>query len=179
MPCVIDSFREQHFFLSNFYRNATFIAPDKFCYPTVEHYFQCMKTTDPQARELIRNAPSAGSSKSLGRKFQEITKRSDWIGEPAILRPDWEDIKVNVMISGVFMKFDQNWNVQEKLLKTNDSILVEGNKWHDNFWGDCCCKKCKAIIGENMLGQILMILRQAFQNQEDVESLKKKYERVY
>ncbi len=37
--------------------------------------------------------------------------------------------------------------------------IVEYNHWHDNFWGDCLCDRCKHIDGENMLGKMLMAIR--------------------
>ena len=46
-----------------------------------------------------------------------------------------------------------------RLLSTSNATLVEGNWWHDNFWGDCYCPKCKGIPGANTLGRLLMELR--------------------
>ena len=46
--------------------------------------------------------------------------------------------------------------LREKLLATKDAELIEGNWWHDNFWGNCLCSKCKDIQGKNMLGKLLM-----------------------
>lgn len=37
--------------------------------------------------------------------------------------------------------------------------IVEGNYWHDNYWGNCTCDKCKNIEGQNKLGKILMKIR--------------------
>ena len=54
------------------------------------------------------------------------------------------------------LKFTQNQEIKEKLLATGNSILIEGNYWHDNFWGNCLCSKCKYIKGRNNLGKILM-----------------------
>jgi hypothetical protein len=45
------------------------------------------------------------------------------------------------------------------LLSTENMFLEEGNYWHDNFWGNCYCKKCKNIIGKNQLGKLLMKVR--------------------
>lgn len=47
-------------------------------------------------------------------------------------------------------------NLRVKLLATEDEELVEGNYWHDNFWGNCSCPKCKDIQGKNVLGTLLM-----------------------
>ena len=40
-----------------------------------------------------------------------------------------------------------------------DIMLIEGNYWHDNYWGNCLCPKCKEIEGQNQLGKILMKVR--------------------
>jgi predicted NAD-dependent protein-ADP-ribosyltransferase YbiA (DUF1768 family) len=48
----------------------------------------------------------------------------------------------------------------EKLLATGEEILVEGNTWHDNFWGRCSCRNCRGK-GVNHLGQLLMERRAA------------------
>lgn len=57
-----------------------------------------------------------------------------------------------------------NWGVREKfkdeqlkemLLSTGNADIIEGNYWHDNFWGQCSCEKCVGK-GKNNLGKILM-----------------------
>jgi predicted NAD-dependent protein-ADP-ribosyltransferase YbiA (DUF1768 family) len=47
----------------------------------------------------------------------------------------------------------------DRLAATGDAILVEQNHWHDNYYGDCVCDRCKDIPGQNRLGRILMELR--------------------
>ncbi len=46
----------------------------------------------------------------------------------------------------------------DQLVSTHPHQLVEGNTWHDQFWGDCHCGRCPGD-GENMLGVALMELR--------------------
>jgi predicted NAD-dependent protein-ADP-ribosyltransferase YbiA (DUF1768 family) len=61
------------------------------------------------------------------------------------------------------------------LLKTGKHILVEGNAWHDYFWGACSCLKCRSMDtvgawldadthwagkGDNWLGKIWMMHRE-------------------
>lgn len=45
-------------------------------------------------------------------------------------------------------------------LKSTQGELVEYNSWHDNFWGDCTCPKCRNIKGQNQLGKLLMQKRE-------------------
>jgi predicted NAD-dependent protein-ADP-ribosyltransferase YbiA (DUF1768 family) len=49
--------------------------------------------------------------------------------------------------------------LKQKLVNTGEILLVEGNCWHDNFWGDCYCPKCFNRMGKNMLGRLLMKVR--------------------
>ncbi|KKL13492.1 hypothetical protein LCGC14_2525210, partial [marine sediment metagenome] len=75
------------------------------------------------------------------------------------LRSDWNKIRITAMRWVIGLKFDQNQELKEKLLATQNSILIEGNYWHDNYWGDCTCSDCKNIMGSNYLGKILMKVR--------------------
>jgi len=59
----------------------------------------------------------------------------------------------------VKLKFAQNPDLRKKLLATGTEELVEGNTWHDNYWGDCSCPECKNIKGRNQLGITLMRVR--------------------
>ena len=51
-------------------------------------------------------------------------------------------------------KFTQNEELKEKLLATENEELVEGNTWHDTYWGVCNRR------GKNKLGKILMRIRE-------------------
>ena len=65
------------------------------------------------------------------------------------------------------------WGVREKfkdiklvemLLETGDLELIEGNDWHDVYYGKCSCHKCN-VSGENYLGKILMKIREELKQQ--------------
>ena len=68
-------------------------------------------------------------------------------------------VKDKVMLNFLRIKF-MNAELRDKLLETGDSVLIEGNTWHDNYWGNCSCAKCKDIEGKNMLGRLLMQVRE-------------------
>ena len=138
----INKFDGQYAFLSNFYNSM--ICHEYIFYPTVEHYFQAMKSTDLKIRKWIADAPTPGEAKRRGRAIQ--------------LRPDWEEVKEQVMLDGLRLKFKIP-ALREMLLETRSSELIEGNYWHDNTWGNCSCDKCKDIEGKNMLGKLLMKVR--------------------
>ena len=133
---MINSFEGKYAFLSNFYEHP--ISNGEFVFPTNEHYFQAMKTTDPKKREAISKAETPGKAKKLGRSVD--------------LRPDWEDIKLQVMETAVRIKFSDP-ELAAKLVATGNEELVEGNWWNDTFWGVC------NGVGENHLGKILMLVR--------------------
>ena len=66
------------------------------------------------------------------------------------------------MLLVVLSKFVQHPELGELLVQTEDAGLVEGNTWHDNYWGACICPKCGAgdlYYGLNYLGRILMMTR--------------------
>ena len=151
MPKTIDNFEGKYAFLSNFY-NSPFIGTiDEIEYPTVEHYFQAQKSLNLQDRRRIAAAPTPGQAKHLGRHVN--------------LRTDWEFKKLKVMRYGLKRKFDTHPDLKEQLLATGDAILIEGNTWHDNFWGDCGCPKCQNIAGKNNLGKLLMMLRDEYKEE--------------
>lgn len=135
----IDCFDGDFAFLSNFY--PSLIKEDGLEYPTVEHYFQAMKTNDIYGRRLVAVASTPGKAKRIGRNLR--------------LRRDWENIKYDVMKHAVHEKF-LDATLRKQLLSTGDAYLEEGNTWHDNIWGNCHCEKCKDIQGTNWLGTILM-----------------------
>jgi ribA/ribD-fused uncharacterized protein len=142
---MIDTFRGQYRFLSNFFPMQ---YPIYWCgtnYPTSEHFYQAMKTKDFNLRLHISQLPTPGDTKKYGRTLQ--------------LRDDWEQIKDLVMETGIMLKFTMNLDLRNQLVETSDKILVEGNTWHDNYWGNCSCAKCVKWPGANMLGEILMMVR--------------------
>lgn len=141
---MIDSFKGKYFFLSNFYPG------DK---TSLEHKFQAAKTLNPIEKLEIMEASTPGKAKRLGKKVE--------------LRPNWDEaIKVLVMWTLLEKKFSAPM-LQEWLLATGEEVLLEGNNWHDNFWGDCGCDriKCLETPGHNILGVMLMGLRKKLGNQ--------------
>ena len=74
-------------------------------------------------------------------------------------RTDWDMIKEKIMYKVVKQKFIQNSSLGQKLLDTENAYLIEGNNWGDQFWGICPVVGDVGIDGLNMLGTILMIIR--------------------
>ncbi len=131
-PNTINSFRGQYSFLSNFW--PVRVHYNGHYWPTAEHAFQASKTLDKIAHIKIRDAESPGVAKYLGRRVK--------------LRPDWEEIKLDVMLQVLQAKFNRAYHplLVQQLLATRPVTLIEGNHWHDTYWGVCGGE------GENHLG---------------------------
>lgn len=138
---MIDKFIGKYDFLSNFY--LCNIDYEDISYPSIEHAFQAAKTLNVLQRKLIANISTPGLAKKAGSKVN--------------LRPDWEDIKIDVMKTLLKEKFIQP-ELKKLLLATGDEKLVEGNSWDDTFWGVC------NGVGSNWLGKLLMELRSRLSN---------------
>ena len=133
----ITSFTGEYAFLSNFH---PFEDLDSRMYLTVENLYQAAKTPDVGWKKQIL-AASPGKAKKLGRI--------------APIHPDWEQNKLTVMKQLVYRKFSTDFLLGQKLLKTGDAVIEEGNYWHDTFWGvDAATGE-----GQNHLGRILMEVR--------------------
>ena len=80
------------------------------------------------------------------------------LGRKVSLREDWDDCKVDVMREILLLKFcsptEESKMLAKKLVSTGDAELIEGNYWHDTFWGICNGE------GENHLGKLLMEIRE-------------------
>ena len=152
---MIEKFKGRYYFLSNFYPCK--VKHRGIEYPSVEHYYVAQKIkgiqhyqgqyfTETDFKELLSKVKNPADVKKMGSALK--------------LRSDWNDIKFGVMLFGVEYKFSKDEKLKEMLLSTGDEQIIEGNFWHDNFWGNCSCDKCKNINGENNLGKILMRVRE-------------------
>ena len=138
----IDSFQGQYRFLSNFY--PTQVEFEGLNYPDVEHAYQSAKTLDMNQRRRIAALPTPAEAKHAG--------------EALPLRPDWPNIKFDVMEQCVRYKFTHHPVLAQRLLDTGNAYLEEGNTWHDRIWG------VYEGQGENHLGIILMKVRGEIEN---------------
>jgi ribA/ribD-fused uncharacterized protein len=111
-------------------------------WPTSEHYFQAQKFTGTPHEEAIRQANSPMIAARLGRDRSKG------------LRADWYKVKDEIMLKAVREKFSQHEDIAEVLLGTGDALIVE-HTGNDSYWGDGGDGR-----GKNMLGQILMQVRE-------------------
>lgn len=140
--------RDKYRFLSNFWFFETPMKYGGMYFKTSEHFYMAMKTVDKSLRLKIAECTTGADAKKLGRSLD--------------LRPDWEDIKLDVMLFALRYKFSiHNPTLRQKLLGTGDSYLQEANLWGDKIWG-VCMKTCE---GENNLGKLLMQVREEIRNE--------------
>jgi N-glycosidase YbiA len=135
---------------SNFSRHGFEI--DGEYYKTSEHYFQAMKfISSTKDMEDVRRASSPKQAAEIGRDR----------GRP--LRPDWEQVKDDIMRRAVLRKFQTHADIREILLSTWDEEIVE-NAPGDRYWGIG-----KDGTGKNMLGVILMETRTILREKQPSE----------
>ncbi len=139
----ITRFKDEHRWLSNFWKVE--IAYKGLTYETLEHAYQTQKTFNLSERAWIMVAESPGQAKYRGGRVE--------------IREDWEQVKDQVMLELLKIKFS-NPELRKKLKETGDAELIEGNHWHDNYFGKCYCDKCYNTQGQNKLGRMLMLIRE-------------------
>jgi ribA/ribD-fused uncharacterized protein len=179
LPTRIEHFAFEWGFLSNFYPSEVrlwvvtdddgistiypYAVPDATIeiYASVEHAYQASKTLRADKRWIFQlpNNPklTAGQAKHLGAKLKE----------QGLQREDWHQVNIEIMRGLLRQKFSGSI-LKRKLMSTFSAVLVEGNWWHDTFWGVCKGKlegrTCRHgehdPLGENHLGLLLMELRQ-------------------
>ena len=135
---AITRFRDEYFFLSNFYPHELYFHGMTF--HNSEAAFQAMKTQDI-AEQLQFTLLTPQEAKRLGRRIN--------------LRPDWEQVKDGIMKAVLRAKFS-DLELRNRLLATGDVELVEGNTHGDTYWGVC------NGVGRNRLGRLLMELREEY-----------------
>lgn len=133
---IVGPFDGEFAWLSNFFPCK--LEFEGLTFDNSEAAFQAAKCLNPIERTKFVGL-AAGKSKRLGKKVE--------------LRPDWNDIRIDVMREVLRAKFGQNKDLAEKLVATGDAELIEFNNWRDSFWGVCNGK------GQNNLGKLLMQVR--------------------
>jgi N-glycosidase YbiA len=152
MPIYFYSARETPYgCFSNF--SAHGFELDGIYWKTSEHYFQAQKF-QPHLEHVaaIQRAKTPKDAADMGR---ERTRP---------LRPDWENVKDDVMRQAVLKKFETHLEIAQILLETGNEDLVE-NTSGDHYWG------CGSTgTGKNMLGIILMETREILRSRLERET---------
>jgi N-glycosidase YbiA len=142
-------------FLSHFWPSV--IELDGETWPDVEHYYQAQKSDSVAYRNAIRAAQTPGHAKRLSAAPDARGKagKQSWFRangkEP---RPDWNEVKLDIMRRADWAKFSQNPDLAALLLATGDAELVEDSP-SDAFWGTG-----RDGTGENWAGRVIMEIRE-------------------
>lgn len=134
-------------YLSNYW--TVDIEIDGLLWKSTEHYYQAEKTLDEKFAAQIRDAATCDEAKTLGNS------------EECIYRPDWETEKIEAMRRALKAKFGQHDDLRTLLLNTGDATLIEDSPT-DYYWGIGATGD-----GKNMLGTLLMELRDSYRKAEN------------
>jgi ribA/ribD-fused uncharacterized protein len=141
---------------SNLYRSA--VEFEGKLYPTAEHAYQAGKAAKPEVRDWILSAPSP----SLAAMAAHGLYAWDIV-------PNWAQIKFDRMRRVLKAKFTQHPKLAEILLSTGALRLVEAgtvNNAVNRLWGEV------NGVGQNMLGIMLMELRDELAKTKSANALK-------
>ena len=136
-----------------------FIIKERDVYKNSEAAYQSAKLWDHD-RHYFQKLSGSESKKFIG----EILKHpsdNDWRITLYDQSPkEWDKRKYDVMSSVVFDKFLTNKDLRQQLIETGNKHLEELNWWSDVYYG----VDSKTGKGENVLGKILMKVRDYWKN---------------
>ena len=134
-------------FLSNLYpRHIDFEGRTFTC---SEAAYQFGKPRDRTVAEWLVNAPKP--------RFCALAAHALL---PYDIRDNWNGVKIERMRNVLWAKFSQHLDLREQLLQTGNATLIEESRT-DAFWGIGASGK-----GKNMLGALLMELREKLRKDE-------------
>lgn len=116
-------------------------------YWTVENYYQALKFITKEFRIIVSEA-SPGQAK-------RIAKTETWTND--------NFDRLEVMEIALRHKFAEGTSWYKKLMSTGDEEIIEWNNWGDKFWGVLD----ETWEGENHLGNLLMKIREEFQDDDN------------
>ena len=113
---------------------------------------------DDEVADLIMSTLRPSKQKELGRTVIGFNKEK------------WDAVAYDIVVKGNYEKFTQHKDLQEELLKTKDSILVEASPY-DTIWGIGMGKNSPGIENEknwkglNLLGKAITEVKKRIQNE--------------
>lgn len=116
-------------------------------------YQACRFPHLPDVQKMIISQISPMTAKMLSKPYRKDS------------RPDWDHVRVRIMRWCLRMKLANNWNTfSELLLRTGDCPIVELSR-KDDFWGAKAFGDGDTLVGMNVLGRLLMELREQVKQQ--------------
>lgn len=124
--------------------------------PTSEALYQACRFPDlPEVQQEIIAQHSPMTAKMKGKPHRKAT------------RSDWNDIRHSVMRWCLRVKLAQHYKEFGRLLlATKDKNIVELSR-KDDYWGAILQQDGETLIGENVLGRLLMQIREALKLDAD------------
>lgn len=117
-----------------------------------EKLFQVMKFSDTVSRKVVFSAK--------GQTIKMKAKHQEKVG---IVRPDWGEIIVDAMKFCLTVKYQQNEAFRKELERSRGLFIVEDQttfpKKNPDTWGAKLSGDKKEFIGPNLMGRLLMELR--------------------
>ena len=126
--------------MSNFFPLKNGVVLDELMFPSVEHAYQAAKWPINLREQFV--GISSAQSKKLGKLAPRFNSKK------------WNKNKYEIMYGLNWQKYQNNRDLQEKLVMTDGYTLEERNHWGDTDWGTDVDG-----IGDNNLGKILMRIR--------------------
>lgn len=122
------------------------IIIDGIAWPTIEHFFQANKFSQPFLRKSIELCESPIKAKQFAWSYDSEKRK------------DWTSVRIPIMQRGLKAKFDQYPNLKKTLLATKNRDLIERSE-DDLFWGF-------SLEGEgaNRMGNLLKYLRKNYKS---------------
>lgn len=146
----ITLFKQENKFL-NLYHQHPFEYKDVVYGSILHAYFSIIDSNNKEIYNCINQAKHPNVSMII----EEIAKKGGYY-----------ITDFNLLKEIVKAKFSHKWNdtIRCDLLSTKSKMLINMNNRHDNILGYCYCKECKDIEKQNILGKILMEVRDELMN---------------
>jgi predicted NAD-dependent protein-ADP-ribosyltransferase YbiA (DUF1768 family) len=146
----ITLFKQENKFL-NLYHQHPFEYKDVVYGSILHAYFSIIDFNNKE----IYNCISQAKHPNVSMIIEEIAKKGGY-----------HITDFNLLKEIVKAKFSYKWNdtIRRDLFLTKTKMLINMNNKHDNILGYCYCKECKDIEKQNILGKILMEVRNELMN---------------
>lgn len=145
--------------------------PSKFTYNGIEFtrgeqymmYRKAMLFNDTEIAQLILETDNPATHKALGRQVRNYNENK------------WAAVRVDVMVEGLYEKFNQNPKLKQALLDTGDTEIAEASPV-DFIWGIGLAEEDPNALdkskwrGQNLLGIVLMRVRDELRRELPAES---------
>lgn len=117
--------------------------------PTSEALYQaCRYPNNPEAQQEIIGQFSPMTAKMKAKTFKSQT------------RSDWDEVRFKIMRWCLRVKLNQNFDEFSRLLlATKERPIVEQSR-RDTYWGAKLSEDGTTLVGQNVLGRLLMELRE-------------------